>query len=347
MTVRKRRNPTHGFKLPSIFNPITGQHSPLQIDGDFPYCALMQVAAEDTHDNYVTCRGYDTRNKKFYPYVEGDADKIGISVAKPYPKRTPGMYQVGDVLPAFIPLTRIGHNPGQSTGDDGGQPDDLEDDVELMKDDNDMYVNWLIVDGGAAMARVEVLGELTFGLPTDSASALIIADWDGVGYDEVEMTVWNTPHGAFSKMATVLGDGGADGWAIYVPDRNRWELVWMDIPGMIYGTLKGDLSHGSFGAFYIDVVNVISGYNVWGTNWDTANPAGQAVYNPSASGPAISYWFAGDTGDTVICQWSAEQALFGIIAVEPNQKDWAGQLVDVGGVPNAKTIYSPPWAPAV
>ena len=47
MTIRKRRQPTPAFQIPSPFNPTTGQRAPLQDKGDSPFCALMQVAAED------------------------------------------------------------------------------------------------------------------------------------------------------------------------------------------------------------------------------------------------------------------------------------------------------------
>jgi len=45
---------------------------------------MMQVAAEDTHENYVICRGWDIRFNRFFDYADGDEDNPGIPVAKPY-----------------------------------------------------------------------------------------------------------------------------------------------------------------------------------------------------------------------------------------------------------------------
>ena len=82
---------------------------------------MMQVAAEDESANYVVCRGYDPRVKKFFDWVEGDPYKKGIPVAKPFNNRTVGAYTVGHVFPAVLPLTRLGQNPG--VRDPGGDVD--------------------------------------------------------------------------------------------------------------------------------------------------------------------------------------------------------------------------------
>ena len=95
MTIRKRRQPTPHFKMPPPFEPLTGERAQLLAQGVFPYCAMMQVAAEDEHDNYVICRGFDTRIRKFIDYEEGNSDKPGIPVAKPYGRRSAGGYEIG------------------------------------------------------------------------------------------------------------------------------------------------------------------------------------------------------------------------------------------------------------
>jgi hypothetical protein len=64
---------------------------------------MMQVAADDTYDDYVICRGFDPRILKFVDYASGDANKPGISVAKPFGKRTTGTYEIGEIYPAFLP----------------------------------------------------------------------------------------------------------------------------------------------------------------------------------------------------------------------------------------------------
>ncbi|GAG43279.1 unnamed protein product, partial [marine sediment metagenome] len=57
MTTRKRRQPSPDFKLPPPYNPVTGEHADLGKKGPIPAVALMQVIQEDTHDNYLVCRG--------------------------------------------------------------------------------------------------------------------------------------------------------------------------------------------------------------------------------------------------------------------------------------------------
>ena len=161
--------------------------------------------------------------------------------------------------------------------------------------------------------------------------------------------VYNTSHGTFSKPATVGSDAGADGWAIYSIDFRRWEVVWMNMPGMFYGTLKANLSHATW-ELKVAVTDVITGYDLWGAAWATANPLGQVVYNPVAlsNGPgAIAHWFAGYQDDSVICIWDQFDDRFGILAIEPNQREWVGQTVMIDAAHNAKTIYSPPWAPTI
>jgi hypothetical protein len=85
---RKHRRPTPHFRVPNPFNPIAGDQANLRQDGTSPFCAMMQVASDDTYDDYVICRGFDPRILRFIDYAEGDANKPGISVAKPFGKRT-------------------------------------------------------------------------------------------------------------------------------------------------------------------------------------------------------------------------------------------------------------------
>lgn len=169
---RKRRRPTPGYKIPNPFNPIQGENANLRQDGVSPFCAMMQVAEEDTHDNYVVCRGFDPRILRFME---------NISVAKPFGKRTPGTYQVGEVYPAFLPtqgnanfmdfrqvtymppspndvLWRVGQNPGVAVGGlDGGQPENLAGEIEILYDDNGNVINWLLIDskGGGGGASIQ------------------------------------------------------------------------------------------------------------------------------------------------------------------------------------------------
>jgi hypothetical protein len=155
---RKRRQATPDFKLPSPYQPLTGEQAPLQMQGVFPYVAMMQVAAEDTERDYVLCRGFDVRIARFIDYEDGNANKPGIPVAKPYGKRHVGAYEVAQIFPAILPLQtnnpspvsvpwRVGQNPGVATVATG-HPTDLAEKVDFLKDANDAFINWMLLDGG-------------------------------------------------------------------------------------------------------------------------------------------------------------------------------------------------------
>ena len=166
MTLRKRHQPTPGFRLPSPYQPITGDRAQLMVPGIFPYCAMMQIAAEDTHCDYVVCRGFDPRDGKYYDYVEGEEEQPGISVAKPYGSRRSGVYTIGEVYPAVLPLSAgaeqddkivisIGQNPGQDeAGDCKGHPTSLEDEIVLLQDENDVYISWMLLDPGPSLVEL-------------------------------------------------------------------------------------------------------------------------------------------------------------------------------------------------
>lgn len=169
MAFRKRRVATPGFGH-TPWNPIQGGHANLRQEGTFPYCAMMQVAAEDTYDDYVICRGFDPRILKFIDYEGGNADKPGISVAKPFGNRVVGRYHIAEVYPALLPTQgnagfadfrqvvymppspidvdwRVGQNPGVVSGGlAGGQPSSLGDNIEILRDHNDKVINWLLLD---------------------------------------------------------------------------------------------------------------------------------------------------------------------------------------------------------
>ena len=157
MTIRKRRQPTPGFKLPPPYSPVTGEHAPLSAQGVFPYVAMMQVAAEDTHKDYVICRGHDVRYNKFYDYAAGDPNKPGIAVAKPYGMRRHCVYRVGQIFAAVIPLQtpnpqpesvpwRVGTNPGVATVSDG-HPADLYEEVTELYDDDGKLIVYMFLEG--------------------------------------------------------------------------------------------------------------------------------------------------------------------------------------------------------
>jgi hypothetical protein len=162
---RKRRQPTPDYKLPPPYQPITGERATLAIPGVYPYSAMMQVAAEDTHKNYVICRGFDIRINRFIDYESGNADKPGIPVAKPFSKRTVGAYEIAEIHPALLPLQssnpspvdvpwRVGQNPGVATD---GQPASLNELVDELYTDEGILINWMLIDsaGGSDGSTIE------------------------------------------------------------------------------------------------------------------------------------------------------------------------------------------------
>lgn len=199
MFKRRRRHPTPGFGTPSPFNPIQGENANLRQDGTSPFCAMMQVAAADNYDDYVICRGFDTRIVRFVDYAVGDVNKPGIFVAKPFGCRGTRQYRVGEIYPAFLPTQgnteysgfkqvtyvppsptavnwRLGQNPGvteylSADGiEDGGHPSLLVDHVVLMIDHNGNYVNWMLIhSANEQFYRFQSLADMT----TESCAATI------------------------------------------------------------------------------------------------------------------------------------------------------------------------------
>jgi hypothetical protein len=187
MTFRKRRNPTPGFKLPPPYEPLEGIRAPLKTEGVFPYCAMFQVAAEDTHDNYVICRGFDVRIAKFIDYAAGDANKPGIAVAKPFGARGKNTYEIGQIFAAALPLQssnpsptsvdwRVGQNPGVSETTTG-HPANLAEKVDELKTDEEKYINWMFIESPS--------NELYWGMLMEDHPGeigvcfkIILADWN-------------------------------------------------------------------------------------------------------------------------------------------------------------------------
>ena len=157
------------------YNAIAGDNANLRQEGTAPWCAMFQIASADVYDDYVICRGFDPRILKFIDYAEGDSDKPGVSVAKPFGKRKPDTYEVGEVYPAFLPTQgnagfadfrqvvytppsptavkwRVGQNPGVSVGGlDGGQPENLAGEIGILYDHNGKVVNWLLIDSNGGV----------------------------------------------------------------------------------------------------------------------------------------------------------------------------------------------------
>ena len=187
---RKRRQPTPNFRIPPPYQPITGQRAPLQIEGVTPYCVLMQVAADDTEADYVLCRGFDTRINRFVDYESGNSDKPGIPVAKPYGSRLAGIYQIGAIYAAALPVQgtcpsptdakiRLGQNPGVASVSDG-HPADLDEEVEELRTSDDGAVNWMFIGyGGTTIVRGKLDGALKSGSGEASDGSATLSIWSG------------------------------------------------------------------------------------------------------------------------------------------------------------------------
>jgi hypothetical protein len=221
---RKRRRPTPNFKIPPPFNPVDGGFASLGIEGIMPYCAMMQIAADDEYDDYVICRGFDTRVVRFVDYEAGNPNKPGISVAKPFGCRSVRKYSIGQVYPAFLPIQgnatftppspshvnwRVGQNPG--TVDiyevNGGHPQDLDTSIEILYDHNGNAVNWILIhSANEQLYRFQALEDVV----SDTFSATIMR-MDGS--DAFVGTV-DDPDNIFLGM-----EAGTRGRAIYQDDK--------------------------------------------------------------------------------------------------------------------------------
>ena len=184
---------------------------------------MMQVAVEDTHDNYVICRGYDPRIKKFFDYVEaveaaegveGVEGKPGVPVAKPWSNRTAGAYTVGQIFPAVIPLTRIGQTPGvRDPGEDEenpllGQPADLDEDLEILYTDEGIVVNWILLDtedGFAYTCNAHELFLSIWWIKSQPIPAYGVFSIDNQWYEDNEYPVYTAGTDPNSVGAGIIG----------------------------------------------------------------------------------------------------------------------------------------------
>ena len=127
---------------------------------------MVQVAAEDTIADYVICRGFDPRISKFIDYEEGNDDKPGIPVAKPYGNRKTGVYKLAEIHAALLPLQstnpsptsvpwRVGQNPGVSV-DTEGHPADLDEVVDELYTEEGKLINWMMADSASSSDYVEI-----------------------------------------------------------------------------------------------------------------------------------------------------------------------------------------------
>jgi hypothetical protein len=222
---------------------------------------MMQVAAEDTYQDYVICRGFDPRILYFIDYEEGNPEKPGISVAKPYGKRKKGQYKIGEMYPALLPTQginqsiaytppspievewRLGQNPGVANDENpfnpvqpGGQPDELSDVIDLMKDHNDLYVNWMLIDssGGTGVIRFRLREELRV---CQFAKAIELDDGCEDDDEADEILIFDTLATAnftVNEFGDWMAPEGSIGFARKLPtpdplyDQLQYELIYID-----------------------------------------------------------------------------------------------------------------------
>jgi hypothetical protein len=143
---------------------------------------MYQVAANDTREDYVLCRGFDTRINKFIDYEAGNPNKPGIPVAKPYDCRRKGSFQIGQIFAALLPLQsanpsptavewRVGQNPGTAETSTG-HPSDLNEKVDELRDENGKTINWMFINSSSVKIYTCTLtADL---LPGSSAGATLL-----------------------------------------------------------------------------------------------------------------------------------------------------------------------------
>jgi len=256
VTIRQRKNPTPAFNLPPPYNPVTGQYADLVAEGKFPYCAMMQIAEDDDEDDYVICRGFDTRIGKFYD---------SIAVAKPYGNRQAGVYTVGQMFPAVLPFTKIGQTPGVAATTEG-HPADLDEVVGILYTTSGVVINWLLLDGGGtAVAHYELYDAHAPG----GTSTAYVRPWSGSDYvtdtaaDKIEVVdvlkqfrgrARSAVPAAEDDVAGVRGKHGSFGMATL--RNSQWEIDAMQphatwIRALVYDT------DGFTGGATIAVDNVV------------------------------------------------------------------------------------------
>jgi hypothetical protein len=169
MTERKLASVAPRYRQPSSYNPFTGKYAILGREGILSRCAMMQIvgddeteANEDTHDDYVFCRGYDPESEKFYNK---------IAVAKPYGVRGTFPYKLAEVYPAIKPMTLLG-DTAMVAATTTGQPASLTEELDILYEDapdNDHPIWWLLLDagGGVRFVKVEKDGGVAGNASTD------------------------------------------------------------------------------------------------------------------------------------------------------------------------------------
>lgn len=220
---RYRRSATNHFQSKQTpYNAIDGERERLSPKSIRPFCAMMQVAVEDTHDDYVICRGFDTRVMRYFDYVEGDPDKKGIAVAKPYGVRGTKPYVVGEIHAAFLPVLQLSDTHGASYNPAKaettvGHPADLDEKIVALNRDDGVAINWMFAEAGTGsdFELVEMcLAEDHPGRHTTGATNLFTV-YKGVWNEDTDTWEYDdevTTYTAFDRRyGTPFPDAGSKG----------------------------------------------------------------------------------------------------------------------------------------
>lgn len=164
---RKKRQPGPHFKMPGApFSPTTGERAPLgrpQVKGTT--LAIFQVVEDDTHDDYIECRGYEAEADPNFQFLHDPyefPDTTPIHVAKPFAIRGTFPYQQGDLVVAARIRTKLGYNPGKAATS-AGQPADLDEEIEALLDDANVAISWLDISTSGGLIRGVTDGAITKG----------------------------------------------------------------------------------------------------------------------------------------------------------------------------------------
>ena len=162
--LRHRRSVAPGFRVPPPYVPFGGVHQPLQHEGIHCRLAVFQVCEDDTHDNYVVCQGWDLDSDPHCRHIfTSQGGKTPINVAKSWANRGTKPYKKGDCIAAAKFRTTFGDNPGVAK-DSTGQPEDLDEKVEALKDDDGKPIQWMELGGGGTnLIAVELKDDLDPG----------------------------------------------------------------------------------------------------------------------------------------------------------------------------------------
>ena len=244
MTIRKRRNPSSGFRMPVPYDGMHGDHAPIGRRIDLTRVALMQVLEE--HDDYLVCRGYDPEAQRFFNEVA--VAKPMVLQKTPWDGKTytidgkevtfdsPSIsypYFVGDILAAVKPETKIGETPGAFNFDEDLETP-YEDGIDILEmtivimheeddeetedvDESEKVIAWMDLNVAGRGVGVQCF-ELTETLAAGSTAGATAyrRTWDGAanagegGYETgtTEITVKDT------REVGYYGSAGAKGACI-------------------------------------------------------------------------------------------------------------------------------------